>query len=84
MYQIYGTMLCKDCVACVDALKATGVAFAFHDIGNDLDNLKVFLRLRDQSPLFDEVKSNLAARLAEEVGSVTPEQRKTIMMEDVL
>ena len=57
MYQIYGTMLCKDCVACVDALKASGVAFAFHDIGNDLDNLKVFLRLRDQSPLFDEVKS---------------------------
>ena len=39
---------------------------------------------RDARNLFDEVKSNLAARLAEEVGSVTPEQRKTIMMEDVL
>lgn len=34
--------------------------------------------------LFDEVKSNLAARLAEEGGVHTAEQRKTIMMEDVL
>ena len=34
--------------------------------------------------LFDEVKSNLAARLAEEGGVHTPEERKTIMMEDVI
>lgn len=39
---------------------------------------------RDARNLFDEVKSNLAARLAEEGGTVTPQQRKTIMMEDVL
>ena len=74
MYKLYGTMLCKDCVACVDALKATGVAFAFHDIGNDLDNLKVFLRLRDQSPLFDEVKSRGAIGvpcIVREDGSLT-------------
>ena len=58
MYQIYGTMLCKDCVACVEQFQTAGVAYEFHDIGNDLDNLKVFLRLRDQSPLFDEAKAN--------------------------
>ena len=29
----------------------------FHDFGADLENLKVFLRLRDQSPLFDEVRA---------------------------
>ena len=57
MYQIYGTMLCKDCVACVEALKAAGVPFAFHDFGDDLENLKIFLRLRDQSPLFDEARA---------------------------
>ena len=35
-------------------------------------------------PFFDDVKSNLAARLAEEGGEHTPEERKTIKMEDVL
>jgi len=39
---------------------------------------------RDARNLFDEVKSNLAARLAEEGGTHTPEERKTILMEDVL
>ena len=39
---------------------------------------------REARNLFDEVKSNLAARLAEEGGAHTPEERKTIMMEDVL
>ncbi len=39
---------------------------------------------RDARNLFDEVKGNLAARLAEEGGAHTPEERKTIKMEDVL
>lgn len=39
---------------------------------------------RDARNLFDEVKSNLAARLAEEGGNHTLEERKTIKMEDVL
>ena len=39
---------------------------------------------RDARNLFDEVKSNLAARLAEEGGTHSPEERKTIKMEDVL
>ena len=39
---------------------------------------------RDARYLFDEVKSNLAARLAEEGGSHTAEERKTIKMEDVI
>ena len=39
---------------------------------------------RDARNLFDEVKSNLAARLAEEGGTHTSEERKTILMEDVL
>ena len=39
---------------------------------------------REARNLFDEVKGNLAARLAEEGGPHTPEERKTILMEDVL
>ena len=39
---------------------------------------------RDARNLFDEVKGNLAARLAEEGETVSPEERKLIKMEDVL
>ena len=39
---------------------------------------------RDARHLFDEVKSNLATRLAEEGGTHTLEERKTIKMEDVI
>ena len=38
---------------------------------------------REARNLFDEVKSNLAARLADDGQTHTPEERKTIMMEDV-
>ena len=44
---------------------------------------RTFGNARDARNLFDEVKSNLAARLAEEGGTHTNEERKTIMMEDV-
>lgn len=39
---------------------------------------------RDARNLFDEVKSNLAARLAEDNKPHTADERKTIMMEDVI
>ena len=39
---------------------------------------------RDARNLFDEIKGNLAARLAEEGETVSPEERKLIKMEDVL
>lgn len=42
-----------------------------------------FGNAREARNLFDEVKGNLAARIAEE-GAATPEDRKTILMEDVL
>ena len=45
---------------------------------------RTFGNARDARNLFDEVKSNLAARLAEDPGPHTPEDRKTILMEDVL
>ena len=45
---------------------------------------RTFGNARDARNLFDEVRTNLAARLAEEGGSHSAEERKTIMMEDVL
>ena len=45
---------------------------------------RTFGNAREARNLFDDVKGNLAARLAEDGGAHTPEERKTIMMEDVL
>ena len=59
--KIYGSMLCKDCVACCAALDAAGVGYTFLSITDELQNLKDFLRLRDGNPLFDGVRAPRAA-----------------------
>ena len=56
MIQIYGSMLCKDCVQCREELDAAGVAYEYLDFADDLKNLKAFLALRDGSRLFDAVR----------------------------
>lgn len=56
MLKVYGSLLCKDCVACKAAFEKRGIAFEYHDFAEDLAALKEFLRLRDSSPLFEEVK----------------------------
>ncbi|MGN0478330.1 MAG: glutaredoxin [Hominenteromicrobium sp.] len=55
--KIYGSMLCKDCVECREALDRAGTAYTFLSITEDLSALKEFLRLRDESPLFAAVKA---------------------------
>lgn len=56
MLKIYGSMLCKDCVACCEDLSKAGVSYEFLDFGDQLSNLKEFLAIRDQNPLFNSVK----------------------------
>ena len=56
MLKIYGSMLCKDCVECVDDLKKENVEFEFLDFADSLLNLKEFLKIRDENPLFDAVR----------------------------
>jgi len=58
MLKIYGSMLCKDCVECVDDLKKQGVEFEFLDFAEQLSKLKEFLKIRDENPLFDSVRAN--------------------------
>lgn len=53
MLKIYGSMLCPDCVACRAALDEKGVPYTFLDFGESLSSLKEFLKLRDESSLFD-------------------------------
>ena len=58
MLKIYGSMLCKDCVECVADLKASNVEFEFCDFADNLLYLKEFLKMRDDSSLFDGVRKN--------------------------
>ena len=56
MLKIYGSMLCPDCVICREDLDAAGVAYEYRDFADSLLYLKEFLKLRDESPLFGELK----------------------------
>ncbi len=58
MLKIYGSMLCKDCVECVEDLKNANVEFEFLDFADSLLHLKEFLKLRDERALFDSVREN--------------------------
>lgn len=53
MLKIYGSMLCPDCVQCRADLDRAGVEYEYLDFGDSLMNLKEFLKIRDNSPLFD-------------------------------
>ena len=54
--RIYGSMLCPDCVECRKELDAAGVQYTFCDFAEDLMHLKAFLKIRDASPVFEEIK----------------------------
>lgn len=56
MLKIYGSMLCPDCVACRADLDRAGVAYEYLDFAENLMNLKEFLKIRDNNPLFDEIR----------------------------
>jgi len=57
MLKIYGSMLCKDCVACRADLDRAGVAYEYLDFADNLLYLKEFLALRDNHPLFGDAKA---------------------------
>ena len=74
MLKIYGSMLCKDCVECVADLKASNVEFEFCDFADNLLYLKEFLKMRDDSSLFDGVRKNGSIgipAIVREDGSIT-------------
>ena len=56
MLQVYGSLLCPDCIRCKKALDDLGIEYLFIDINSSMASLKAFLRLRDTCPVFDEVK----------------------------
>ena len=56
MVKIYGSMLCPDCVRCLEELDRVQKEYVFLDFSADLKNLKEFLALRDGDSVFDEVR----------------------------
>lgn len=58
MLKIYGSSMCEDTVACIGKLEEKGMAYEFLDITKELPNLKAFLAIRDNSPLYNGVKEN--------------------------
>lgn len=56
MLKIYGSMLCPDCVKCREELDKAGVEYEYLDFAENLKNLKEFLKLRDDSSLFAEIR----------------------------
>lgn len=56
MLKIYGSMLCKDCVACRADLDSAGISYEYLDFSENLANLKEFMAMRDKYPIFAEAK----------------------------
>lgn len=54
--KIYGTDLCPDCLAAKKILDEKNIPYDYVDVTKNIADLKAFLRLRDTSPAFDEVK----------------------------
>lgn len=54
--KIYGSMLCPDCVQCREELDKKGISYEYLDFSDNLRNLKEFLALRDNNPVFSSVK----------------------------
>lgn len=57
MLKIYGSMLCPDCVQCREELDRAGAVYEYLDFSENLRHLKEFLKIRDESELFWEIRS---------------------------
>ena len=57
MLKIYGTMLCKDCVACTEQFNKAGREYTFLEFSENLLWLKEFLAIRDREPQYEQVKA---------------------------
>ena len=56
MLKVYGSMLCPDCVRCLEDLQRSGVEHEYLDFSDNLLHLKEFLKLREL-PAFAEIKA---------------------------
>ncbi len=74
MLKVIGSRLCPDTAAALEKLGKDGVAFDFVDILENHDNLKVYLKLRDSHPLYENIRGTDGIGIpafVKEDGSVT-------------
>ena len=57
MLIIYGSRLCKDCVACLADFDRLGVSYEYRDFSENLAWLKEFLAMRDGNPVFENTRN---------------------------
>ena len=58
MIKIYGMPSCPDCEYVHHQIENRSDEFESIDIGEHVKNLKKFMHLRDNNPVFDEAKEN--------------------------
>lgn len=56
MIKVYGTHLCKDCQELKELYHTHQIAYEFYEFCDQIGNLKEFIRLRDENPIFEEAK----------------------------
>lgn len=56
--KMFGTKNCPDCTAALETIAEKELSVDFINIDESTANLKLFLRLRDNAPEFDEIKKN--------------------------
>lgn len=55
---IYGSKLCPDTVEALEIFKGKNIDHVFFDITEDLSCLKAFLKYRDTSSVFENIRAN--------------------------
>ena len=58
MLKVFGSKMCPDCIEMQKAFDEEKIAYEYHDITANLQDLKAFLRLRDSTPIFEEARKN--------------------------
>ena len=58
MITVYGTPLCKDCLAMKIVFEQLEVEYQYINITENTSNLRAFLHIREEEPMFEEFKKN--------------------------
>ena len=69
---IYGSHLCNGCIRMNKYFAENNIEYTFHDINLDFQAPKDFLKIRDNSPLYDNIRQEGRVGLP------------TIMIDDVM
>lgn len=55
---LYANKHCPDCPPVIEKLKANNIDFRLVELTESMDNLREFLKLRDEESFFDDAKKN--------------------------